>query len=80
MCHDRSVEPEPIRRELEAARAEARRLAAEQQAWRAHISELYERARLAGIPSDEIVDTLGLSVQWAKSRAAHDRLRRTFFS
>lgn len=74
------MDAEPIRRELEVARAEARRLAAEQQAWRAHISDLYERARLAGIPAEEIVDTLGLSVQWAKSRSAHERLRRTFFS
>ena len=59
-----------IRSELEAARIEARRLAAEQQAWREHVFALFERARDAGLTTDEIVDALGLSGKWA------DHLRR----
>jgi hypothetical protein len=55
-----------IRRELEAARAEARRLAAEQQAWRAHVSELFDRAVAAGLSVDEIIESLGLSGKWAE--------------
>ena len=54
-----------IRSELEAARSEARRLAAEQQAWREHVFALFERAHDAGLTTDEIVDALGLSGKWA---------------
>ena len=59
-----------IRDELAAARVEARRLAAEQQAWREHVFALFERARDAGLTTDEIVEALGLSGKWA------DHLRR----
>jgi len=55
-----------IRQELEAARVEARRLAAEQQAWREHVFALFEAARDAGLTTDEIVDALGLSGKWAE--------------
>lgn len=55
-----------IRGELEAARVEARRLAAEQQAWREHVFGLFERARDAGMGVDEIVEALGLSGKWAE--------------
>jgi hypothetical protein len=64
-----------IRAELEAARAEARRLAAEQQAWRADVFALYERAREAGMSLDEIVDALGLSGKWAEHLRARERRR-----
>jgi hypothetical protein len=64
------VGSDDIRRELEAARADARRLAAEQQAWREHVFALFEEAREAGMTVDEIVDALGLSGKWA------DHLRR----
>lgn len=55
-----------IRGELESARVEARRLAGEQQAWREHVFALFERARDAGLTTDEIVDALGLSGKWAE--------------
>jgi hypothetical protein len=58
-----------IRRELEAARVEARRLAAEQQAWRAHVTELFERAREAGLTTEEMVETLGLGGKWTEHQA-----------
>ena len=64
-----------IRRELEAARAEARRLAGEQQAWRAHVSELYERARDAGIEREEILASLGLSGKWTEHQARRAALK-----
>lgn len=64
-----------IRRELESARVEARRLAAEQQAWRTHVFELFERAREAGMPADEIVDALGLSAKWAEHLRAREARR-----
>ena len=62
-----------IRSELEAARVEARRLAAEQQAWREHVNELFARARAAGLAVDEIVESLGLSAKWT---AHQDVVRR----
>lgn len=71
-----------IRNELEAARAEARRLAAEQQAWRAGVSELFDRALAAGLSVDEVVDSLGLSGKWAeheKARALRRAQVRPFF-
>lgn len=64
-----------IRAELEAARGEARRLAAEQQAWRTQVFALYERARDAGLSVDEIVDALGLSGKWAEHLQARERRR-----
>jgi len=64
------VGSDEIRNELATARVEARRLAAEQQAWREHVFVLFERARDAGLTTDEIVDALGLSGKWA------DHLRR----
>ncbi|HET8528646.1 MAG TPA: hypothetical protein VFL60_07040 [Gaiellaceae bacterium] len=64
-----------IRGELEAARAEARRLAAEQQAWRSQVFALYERAREAGMTLDEIVEALGLSGKWAEHLRARERRR-----
>jgi hypothetical protein len=70
------VGADEIRRELEAARADARRLADEQQAWRAHVSELFERALAAGMSVDEIVESLGLSAKWTAHR--RERLARRF--
>jgi hypothetical protein len=64
-----------IRRELGSARTEARRLAAEQQAWRVHVFQLFERAREAGMTVDEIVETLGLSGKWADHLRARERRR-----
>ena len=64
-----------IRRELHAARAEARRLAGEQQAWRTHVSELYERARDAGIEREEILESLGLGAKWTEHQAKRSALR-----
>ena len=67
-----------IRRELEAARADARRLAAEQQAWRTHVTQLFERAVEAGISVDEIVESLGLSGKWAEHLERRARRRVQF--
>ena len=64
-----------IRAELAAAREDAARLAAEQQAWRRHVSDLFERAVAAGVPVEEIVDTLGLSAKWTEHRRERERLR-----
>jgi hypothetical protein len=76
------VSPDEIRRELESARIEARRLAEEQQAWRGHVSELFDRALAAGMSVDEIVDSLGLSAKWAqhleRRRARQVRFRDMF--
>jgi hypothetical protein len=62
------VGADEIRRELEAARADARRLADEQQAWRAHVAELFDRALAAGLTVEEIVESLGLSAKWTAHR------------
>jgi len=67
-----------IRHELESARVEARRLAAEQQAWRTHVFELFERAREAGMSVNEIVDALGLSGKWAEHLRTRERRRMQF--
>jgi hypothetical protein len=67
-----------IRRELESARVEARRLAAEQQAWRAHVFGLFESAREAGMTVDEIVEALGLSAKWAEHLQVRERRRMRF--
>ena len=64
-----------IRRELEAVRIEGRRLAAQQQAWRRQMSELYERARAAGLSHEEVVEGLGLTAKWAQHLSAHERMR-----
>ena len=64
-----------IRKELQAARAEARRLAADQQSWRTHVSELYERARDAGIEREEILESLGLGVKWTEHQAKRTALK-----
>jgi hypothetical protein len=64
-----------IRAELAAARVEARRLAAEQQAWRAHVSELFERGRAAGLTTEELIDALGLSGKWTEHQAKRAALR-----
>jgi hypothetical protein len=63
------VAADEIRRELEAARGEARRIAAEQQDWREHVNGLFERARAAGLSVDEIVESLGLGAKWTSHRA-----------
>ena len=65
-----------IRDELAAARVEARRLAAEQQAWREHVSALFERALDAGLTTDEIVDALGLSGKWTEHLRRREEQRR----
>lgn len=65
-----------IRRELEAARVDARRLAAEQQAWRERVGDLAERAHDAGLSVEEIAGSLGLSEKWTEHlerRASHRR-------
>ena len=67
-----------IRRELEAARADAGRLAAEQQAWRVHVTQLFERAVAAGMSVDEIVESLGLSGKWAEHLERRARRRLQF--
>jgi hypothetical protein len=72
------VSADEIRRELAAARADARRLAAEQQAWRARVTELVERAHDAGLSLDEIVEELGLSGKWAEHLKAREVRRRRF--
>lgn len=75
MCHHLRVAADEIRRELRSARAEARRLAAEQQAWRTHVSELYERARDAGIEREEILESLGLGVKWTEHQSKRNALK-----
>jgi hypothetical protein len=50
-----------IRDRLVSARADAARLASEQQAWREHVAELFERALEAGMTPAEIVELLGLT-------------------
>jgi hypothetical protein len=70
------VSADEIRRELESARADARRLAAEQQAWRAHVTELFDRAVAAGMSVDEIVESLGLSGKWAAHLERRAALRQ----
>lgn len=67
-----------IRTELERARVEARRLAAEQQSWREHVFALSERARDAGLTTDEIVDALGLSGKWAEHLRRREERRMQF--
>lgn len=67
---------EDIRRELESARTEARRLAAEQQEWRSHVGGLFERALAAGLSVDEIVESLGLGGKWTQHQQER-RHRRT---
>jgi hypothetical protein len=67
-----------IRRELAAARVEARRLAVEQQAWRTYVFELVERARESGMSVDEIVEALGLSGKWAEHLRAREQRRMQF--
>jgi hypothetical protein len=67
-----------IRRELELARADAKRLAAEQQAWRGRVADLVERAHDAGLSVDEIVDSLGLSAKWTAHLERRARRRRPF--
>lgn len=69
-----------IRRELASARVEARRLAVEQQAWRAHVFQLVERARESGMSVDEIVEALGLSGKWAEHLRAREQRRMQFRS
>ena len=64
-----------IRSELGAARVEARRLATEQQAWRAHVSDLFERGRAAGLTTEELVEALGLSGKWTEHQAKRAALR-----
>jgi len=79
------VDSDEIRRELAAARVEARRLAAEQQVWREQVSVLFEQARDAGLSTDEIVEALGLSGKWAEhlrrreARRAHVVTPQFFF-
>jgi len=72
------VSADEIRRELESARADARRLAAEQQAWRAHVTELFDRAVAAGMSVEEIVESLGLSGKWAEHLERRTRRRLRF--
>ena len=57
-----------IRNALSAARADAARLAAEQQEWRERVTELFERALDAGMTPAEIVEVLGLSAKWTEHR------------
>jgi hypothetical protein len=64
-----------IREELAAARAEGARLAAEQQAWRRHVAELFERALAAGLAPAEIVDLLGLTAKWELHRRVPKPIR-----
>jgi hypothetical protein len=64
-----------IRRELEAARADARRLAEQQQAWRAQVAELFDRAVDAGLSVEEIVASLGLSAKWTEHLERRRRRR-----
>lgn len=75
------TDADDIGAELQAARVEARRLAAEQQAWRAHVSDLFERGRAAGLTTEELVDALGLGGKWtehqAKRAARRVRIERT---
>lgn len=67
-----------IRRELEAARADARWLAAEQQAWRERVGGLVERAHDAGLSVEEIAGSLGLSEKWTEHLERRARHRRHF--
>lgn len=69
---------EEIQGELEAARADARRLAEQQQEWRARVTELFDRAVAAGISVDEIVDSLGLGAKWAEHLERRAAMRRRF--
>jgi hypothetical protein len=69
-----------IRRELEAARVEARRLAADQQAWRTHVSELFERGRAAGLTTEEMVEGLGLGGKWTEHQAKRAAMRARLVS
>jgi hypothetical protein len=69
-----------IRRDLNAARIEARRLASEQQAWRAHVSELFERGREAGLSTEELVEALGLAGKWTEHQANRAALKARIVS
>lgn len=64
-----------IRDQLVAARAEAARLASEQQAWRAHVAGLFERALEAGMTPAEIVEALGLTAKWELHRRVPKPIR-----
>ena len=59
-----------ILRRLADARADARRIAEQQVAWRRQVGELVELGRAAGLTVDEMADVLGLSKSWT------ERLRR----
>jgi len=64
-----------IREELAAARVDGARLAAEQQAWRGHVAELFERALAAGLTPAEIVELLGLTAKWELHRRVPKPIR-----
>jgi len=49
---------------LAAARGEAQKIAAGQQAWRDAVGLLLERADAAGVSVNEMANALGLSRQW----------------